>query len=499
MTERLVNVFAALSLARSASLSAGLLSMVACASDAPASQGNLEPRDGSMGAAARDGGSMHEIPEASVPPEAAVPVLSAQERAALEALSPSRLPSPPPDLTNRFADEPAAAALGQKLFMDPGFSGALIDGDNDGSKHALGVRGQTGRVSCAGCHLPMAGFSDTRTLGGAISLGAGWGRRRTPSLLDVGQAKILMWDGRHDALFNQVFGPIESAVEMNSSRLYVAEQLFARYRSEYEAVFGPLPPLDDASRFPPLSAELTGCQHVDNAPTPPVCDGIKHGMPGDGAEFDGMTPEDQEAVTRVVVNYGKAIGAYERLLSCGPSRFDAFMHGKMDALSAAEQRGAALFVGKAHCVDCHSGPYLSDQKFHNVGLRAVTVSLVFTAQNDPGAALGFAAALADPLNVKGHFSDADDGRLPSSVDETFMGAFRTPALRCVGERPRFMHTGQMFNLEQVVAFFSRGGDSGGYPGDSELRPLDLHADEQADLVQFLRALTGPGPAAELLK
>ena len=117
--------------------------------------------------------------------------LTAAERAALAALSPASLPAPPVDVSNQFADNPQAAAFGQKLFFEPAFAGKLLDGDNDGSRNALGIRGETGKVACAGCHVPAAGFLDNRTLGKQISLGAGWGRRRAPSLLDVGQAQLL--------------------------------------------------------------------------------------------------------------------------------------------------------------------------------------------------------------------------------------------------------------------------------------------------------------------
>ncbi len=78
------------------------------------------------------------------------------------------------------------------------------------------------------------------------------------------------------------------------------------------------------------------------------------------------------------------------------------------------------------------------------------------------------------------------------------GAFRTPTLRCSGRRPSFMHTGQLHSLSEVVSFFSRGGDIFGYLGKSELTPLSLSDQEQRDLVAFLMALEGPGPAAELL-
>lgn len=426
------------------------------------------------------------------------PAFDDDERAIIASLSPATLPSAPPDSTNAYADDPDAAVLGRALFFTPLFAGPLLDGDNNGEPNTLGLKGETGKVACAGCHLPTSDFSDTRSPSAQISLAAGWGRRRAPSLLDVGQAKLVTWDGRRDTLYNQVFGPFESLVEMNSSRLYVAERVFATFRAPYEAVFGPMPPLDDEARFPPLSAEMTGCQPATDVSQPAHCDGTWHGYPGDGAEYDSMTPEDQEAVTRVVVNVGKAIGAYERLLTCGPSRFDAWAQGDASALSVEEQRGLKLFIGKAKCVDCHGGPFLSDQAFHNVGLTPAQVASAFYDLDDAGASAGIAQALEDPLNASGVFSDGDDGRLPDAIDPALEGSFRTPMLRCVARRPSFMHTGQMKALAAVVDHFNRGGNEAGYPGTNELAPLDLDEGERGDLVAFLRALDGPGAAAELL-
>jgi cytochrome c peroxidase len=416
----------------------------------------------------------------------------------LATLSPETLPPPPPDVSNRFSDDAAAATLGQKLFFDPGFAGPLLDRDNDGSATTLGKAGQTGRVSCAGCHIPASGFVDTRSSGEQISLAAGWGLRRAPSLLDVGQDKLLMWDGRRDALYTQVFGPIESPVEMNSSRLYVAEQLARTYRAEYEAIFGPMPPFDDPTKFPQLAATLTGCQPKYGSPQQ-TCDGIAHGVPGDHAEYDSLSAADQQAVNLAVVNLGKAIAAYERKLSCGAGRFDQFVHGKPGALNSSEQRGAALFVGKAGCIVCHSGPYLSDQKFHDVGLGPKPVGVVFADLGDQGAYTGIAAALADPLNSRGLYSDGDDGRLPTSVTPQMEEAFKTPKLRCVDRRPSFMHTGQTRTLGLVVDFFNRGGDGPGLYANNELHPLGLTAAEQQDIANFLGTLAGPGPAASLIQ
>jgi cytochrome c peroxidase len=423
------------------------------------------------------------------------PELSEDARAALSALSPRDLPVPAPDATNAFADDATAATLGQALFFDARFSGALLDGDNDGSVNALGNKGDTGKVACAGCHLPEAGFSDARSIRQQISLGSGWGLRRAPSLLDVGQSRLLMWDGRRDSLFSQVFGPLESAVEMNSSRLYAAQQIFLHYKAEYEAIFGALPPLDEVQRFPALSALETGCRKLDSASR---CEGTARGAPGDGAEYDALSTADQTAVTRVWVNVGKAIGAYERGLSCGPGRFDAFVQGDAQALTRAEQRGAAIFVGKGHCNGCHSGPYLSDEQFHNVGLQPQVVATVFLDANDAGASRGLLSAQQDELNAAGPYSDGDDGRLPKELAASLLGAFRTPRLRCAAGRPSFMHTGQLVTLGEVVDFFARGGDHFGFPGENELFALELSPRERADLVAFLGALSGPGPPKELL-
>jgi cytochrome c peroxidase len=52
-------------------------------------------------------------------------------------------------------------------------------------------------------------------------------------------------------------------------------------------------------------------------------------------------------------NWGKAIGAYERTL-VSRSRFDAFLEGKPDALSAAERQGLRTFIDTG-CIACHNG------------------------------------------------------------------------------------------------------------------------------------------------
>ncbi len=445
--------------------------------------------DGAAGAAGIDSA----VGETSVDDPA--PVFTTADRAALEALRYDD-GAPPADPSNHVADDPAARAFGQRLFFDPSFSGRLLEGDNDGTISSLGTQGQAGRVSCAGCHVPSAGFVDTRSPHQQVSLGAQWTLRRTPTLLEVAFAPLFNWDGRRDSIWNQALGVMESNREFNSGRLFVAEQIFTKHRAEYETIFGAMPALDDATRFPALTAETTGCIEVASTT------GSKftcRGMPGDGADYDGMKPADQALVGRVAANATKALAAYVRQLRCGAGRFDKWLDGDDAALSRAEQRGAALFVNsRANCVSCHGGPRLTDGAFHNVGLSPAVVAVAIQDLNDRGAATGVAAALADPTSTAGALSDGDRHALPAAVTATMEGAFRTPTLRCVAGHPSFMHTGQMRGLDQVMAFFDRGGDrAGGYPGTSELAALGLSDRERADLVAFMDTLTGPGPAAAL--
>jgi cytochrome c peroxidase len=472
------------------------LTLVGCSAHAP--EREPEPERGSdSGAAAEpesDAGSSSDAEG-----DAAAPASDALTPDTLTALRALRYDSssPPPDPSNRFADDPAARAFGQLLFFETALSGKLLEGDNDGSAATLGLRGEAGKISCAGCHIPSSGFVDTRSPHRQISLAAGWTARRTPSLLEVAFAPLYNWDGRRDSIWSQALGVMENEKEFNSGRLFVAQQIFRLHRARYEALFGALPALDDVSRFPALTPDLVGCEQRMTR------DGVTHicrGKPGDGADYDHLSAADQSAVTRVAVNVTKALAAYVRTLRCGPGRFDAWLDGDEKALSAQEQQGAALFVGRAGCVSCHAGPRLSDGQFHNIGLAPATVAIAFTDTNDRGAAAGISDLLSDPLNTRGPFSDGDRSVLPDAIAPALLGAFRTPGLRCLAQQPSFMHTGQLRTLAQVVAFHARGGDAaGGYPGTSELTRLSLSTEDQAALVAFLAALNGPGPDPALLK
>jgi cytochrome c peroxidase len=154
----------------------------------------------------------------------------------------------------------------------------------------------------------------------------------------------------------------------------------------------------------------------------------------------------------------KAIAAYERTILSGASAYDRFSAGAKDALSPAAQRGLALFEGPARCVRCHAGFNFADESFHNIG--------VGMDRENP-----------------------DLGRYTVTKHEADKGAFKTPTLRDVAVRQPYMHDGSRNSLEEVVAFYNQGGHKNPWLS-KEIQPLNLTAEEEADLVAFLKALTG---------
>jgi cytochrome c peroxidase len=194
----------------------------------------------------------------------------------------------------------------------------------------------------------------------------------------------------------------------------------------------------------------------------------------------------------VYANFGKSVEAYERLLVDKSSKFDRFLAGNETELSASALRGAKLFVGKAACNECHSGPMMADNKFHNHGVPQHGTKVPAT---DRGRYAGIPQLLADEFNTAGQYSDmnkADRWSALHSVDAD-VGAFKTPTLRNVSKTGPYMHTGGFANLWDVVNWYNQAAGTDGFSGTREaasLVPLKLTNEEMADLVEFLKALDG---------
>jgi len=159
-----------------------------------------------------------------------------------------------------------------------------------------------------------------------------------------------------------------------------------------------------------------------------------------------------------IEDVGKAIASYERTILSGNSPVDQFRAGDSTALSSEAQRGLALFNDKAGCATCHAGSNFTDERFHNLGV----------GMDKP---------------------DPDLGRFNVTNREEDQGAFKTPTLRDIVQTAPYFHDGRARTLEEVVEFYDQGGIDNPTLS-TQIKPLDLTDQEKADLVEYMRALTG---------
>jgi cytochrome c peroxidase len=294
-------------------------------------------------------------------------------------------PVPVPD------DNPLTRAkvdLGRRLFFDPRLS-------------------SDGTIACASCHIPQKAFSD----GLKISRGVGGqtGNRNAPSLLNVGYAPLLLWDGRSPGLEEQAQYPIMHPLEMNMNDKRIVEAVEAD--RNYAALF-----------------------------------------------LDAFGSEE--------ITYSRArqaLASFERTLLSGDSPFDRYIfEGKTDAISTAAVRGWKLFSGTAGCIRCHrfeaGHPFLTDFEFHNSGV-------------------GYQDTIPDL------------GRFIITRERPDKGRFKTASLRNVALTAPYMHDGRFATLEEVLDHYDRGGTPNPFL-DPAIRPLGLTVAERADIIEFLKTLTG---------
>ena len=298
-----------------------------------------------------------------------------------------------------------------------------------------------GTMSCAMCHIPAQGFTSNE-LATAVGIEGRTVRRNTPTLLNAAYLARLFHDGREYSLEQQIWGPLLARNEMGNPAVgTVVRKLeeLTDYRGPFAAAFG-----------------------------------------GRGPSMETV---------------GQALASYQRTLVSGDSPFDRWYYGgDGTALGEAAQRGFRLFTGKAGCAACHTiGPehaLLTDNALHNTGVgygesmageppsRKVTVA--------PGMVLDVPATFIDAVSEP---APGDLGLYEVTQDPDDRWKYRTPTLRNVALTAPYMHNGSLPTLDAVVAFYDAGGVRNEVL-DPLLRPLGLSPAERADLVAFLRSLTG---------
>lgn len=277
---------------------------------------------------------------------------------------------------------PAKVELGKMLWFDPRLSSSWL-------------------ISCNTCHnLSLGGVDLLET-----SIGHGWqkGPRNSPTVLNAVFNIAQFWDGRAKDLKEQAMGPVQAAVEMNST----PDRTVKTLRS-----------------------------------IPAYVDHFKKAFPG---QADPVTFE----------NMARAIESFEATLITPQSRFDQYLEGKPDAITAAEKKGLNLFLSKG-CVSCHNGVNLGGTGYFPFGVV-----------EKPGTDIL-------PTTDKGRF------QVTSTASDEYV--FKSPSLRNIELTAPYFHSGKVWDLQQAVAVM----------GSAQLGAT-LNNEETESIVAFLRTLTGEQP------
>ena len=212
--------------------------------------------------------------------------------------------------------------------------------------------------------------------------------------------------------------------------------------------------------------------------------------------------------------WGLALQCYESTLISNDSPFDQFADGNAGALTATQKSGMSVFMGKGHCNECHSGAEFTaesvgnlaktglisrmqmgngklavyDVGFYNIGVRPTAEDLGVGAKNTLGLPMSLTRLAQSGANVGTTLTPPISPTERVAVD----GAFKVPSVRNVELTGPYFHNGGKATLEQVVDFYSRGGDfheANIDNLDQRIRDLGLSATDKANLVAFLKSLT----------
>lgn len=293
-----------------------------------------------------------------------------------------------------------------------------------------------GTQSCGSCHEQALAFTDARAH--AIGSTGESHRRSSMSLANIGYATTLTWaNGVLPDLERQALLPLFGETPVELGLAGKEDELLARLAAE------------------PIYAEL----------------------------FPRAFPEDTPSIS--VANVTRGLAAFERTLLSGDAPYDRAQRGG-PPLSESAQRGRALFFGeRLECFHCHGGFALTDavasaktafpeRPFHNTALYNV--------------------------DGQGAYPSTDTGLYDVTGLDRDMGRFKAPTLRNIAVTAPYMHDGSVATLSEALDHYAAAGRtiaSGPDAGvgatsprrDPLLRGFTLDAQERADVLAFLEALT----------
>ncbi|MBI3865439.1 MAG: c-type cytochrome [Planctomycetia bacterium] len=180
------------------------------------------------------------------------------------------------------------------------------------------------------------------------------------------------------------------------------------------------------------------------------------GVPGYVKLFEKAFGTKEATIDHVA----QAIATFERTVYSGNAPYDRYQAGDKKAMNESQVRGMDVFFNKAACDSCHLGFNFTDGSYVNIGI----------GMDKP---------------------KPDLGRFIVTKREEETGAFKTPTLRDIEHTGPYMHDGSLKTLEEVVEHYDKGGIKNPHL-DQRMKPLKLTKEEKADLVAFLKALSGEG-------
>ncbi|MDO8414275.1 MAG: cytochrome c peroxidase [Gallionellaceae bacterium] len=175
------------------------------------------------------------------------------------------------------------------------------------------------------------------------------------------------------------------------------------------------------------------------------------------AEYRGLFakafPTDKEPIN--VENWATAVGAYERSLLT-PAPFDAYLEGKLDAISRDAKTGLRKFMSTG-CVACHNGIGIGGSSYQKFGIWS---DYWLTTNSSP----------------------VDKGRYIITKDENDLYTFRVANLRNVTMTAPYFHDGSVKSLPEAIHVMAK----------IQLRKT-ISDEDVKDIIVFLKTLTGPLP------
>ena len=267
-----------------------------------------------------------------------------------------------------------------------------------------------GTVSCNSCHNLASYGVDNMSFSQGFK--GQFGGRNAPSVLNSSLFVAQFWDGRAKDVEEQAGGPMLNPLEMAMPSEKAVEKVL-RSIPDYQPLF------DAAYGKSKMGSNVT---------------------------FQNAT---------------KAIGAFERTLLT-PSRFDRYLTGDINALTAPERAGLKKFM-EVGCIACHYGVGLGGDSYQKFGLVKGPY-WQFTGSKKP-----------------------DEGRFEVTKNADDQYVFRVPGLRNIARTYPYFHDGSIWSLNQAVDIMVQA------QLGQKLSDKDIN-----DIVAFLNSLTGQVPAQALV-